>query len=318
MTRATGGLSADGSRSATATGSRFTADPSPVPLDGVLFLTAGCGTRAEPLSFLRPKALLPWAGGTVLGRLASSFRSLLPENVAANASRCPDLIRGELERASGRCCRLFFESRPLGARRTLACLDGIARGSWFIVNTDMVFDEDLGAMLEYHRRSSSDWTILAGPPLEGFRPLPAAGDGTFGTGPLGVHFWGVGIFEPGVFSLAATRPGADIFGGLASAAAGAGMRMRVYEASGDWIDTGEVESYRRGLLSKGSFVHPGAMVEDGVEFEGRWYVGEGCFLGRGSRISDSVMLDGSRLEGARLSSTVLPWLAAGRPAEMNA
>ncbi len=254
----------------------------------------------------------------MLGKLASSFRCLLPENVAANASRCPDLILGELEHVFGNSCRLFFESRPLGARRTLACLDGIAQGSWFVVNTDMVIDEDLGAMLEYHRHSGSDWTILAGPPLDGFRPLPVAGDGTFGTGPGRVHFWGVGIFEPRVFSLAAALPGADVFGGLASAAALAGMRMRVFEASGDWIDTGEVESYRKGVLSEGSFVHPGAVVQDGVEFEGRWYVGEGCFLGRGARISDSVMLDGSRLEGAGLSSTVLPWLAAGRPAETNA
>lgn len=227
----------------------------------------------------------------------------------ANASRCPDLVRRTIEEATGSECGILFESRPLGACRTVAGLAGVARGTWFVVNTDMVTDADPGAMLAAHRSSGSDWTVLAGPPLEGYGRLAAGGDGSFGCGPCGMHYWGIGIMEPGVFGLASRMPGAGMFDGLARSASEAGMRLAVHEAGpgASWIDTGSVESYRAGLLSTGSFVHPEAVVEDGAALSGRWFVGRGCRVRRGSRLADSVMLDGSELAGGELVSSVLPW-----------
>lgn len=99
---------------------------------------------------------------------------------------------------------------------------------------------------------------------------------------------GIGIVEPGVFELAARKPAPDLFGGLAPAALDAGMKLRIFEASrGDsWADAGEVERYRTGLLSCGSFVHPGALIEEGARLEGSWYVGTAASSdpGRGSSI----------------------------------
>ena len=242
---------------------------------------------------------------------------LRPIRVAANVSRCPDLVGAELAGCFGRECELLFESRPLGVCRTLAGLNGRAAGSWFVSNTDMVVEADLGAMLEFHRRSGSDWTILAGPPVDGYRPLAVSRDGSFGGGPVRMHYWGIGIVEPGIFELAARKPGPDLFGGLAPAALDAGMKLRIFEASpGDsWLDAGDVEKYRTGLLSCGSFVHPGALIEEGARLEGSWYVGDGCFVGSGARVVDSVMLNGSRLESGGLVSSVLPWEASRRGME---
>lgn len=220
----------------------------------------------------------------------------------------------------GRDCELLFESRPLGVCRTLAGLNGRAAGSWFVSNTDMAVDADLGAMLEFHRSSGSDWTILAGAPVDGYRPLAVSRGGSFGGGPIRMHYWGIGIVEPGVFQLAVRKPGSDLFGGFAAAALDAGMKLRVFEASpGDsWSDTGEVESYRTGLLSRGSYVHPGAQVEEGARLEGNCFVGDRCFVGSCAMMADSVMLDGSRLESGSLVSSVLPWDAVRRGDGMNA
>lgn len=178
-----------------------------------------------------------------------------------------------------------------------------------MVNTDMVTDADPGAMLSAHVGSGSDWTVLAGPPRDGYGRLRTGGDGSFGRGPCGMHYWGIGIMEPAVFGLAAGMPGAGMFGGLAEAASGAGMRLGVHEAGSgaSWIDTGSVETYRTGLLSSGSYVHPDAVVEDGASLSGRWFVGRGCRVRSGSRLADSVMLDGSELAGGDLTAAVLPW-----------
>lgn len=247
--------------------------------------------------------------GTVLGKLAASIGALAPGKVLANASRCPDLVRRTIEEATGTECGILFESRPLGACRTVAGLAGLARGTWFVVNTDMVTDADPGAMLSAHRDSGSDWTVLAGPPLEGYGRLEADGHGSFGSGRAGMHYWGIGIMEPAVFRLASRMPGAGMFDGLAKASSDAGMRLGVYEAGpgASWIDTGSVESYRAGLLSEGSHVHPEAVVEDATSLSGRWFVGRGCRVRSGTRLADSVMLDGSELAGGELVSTVLPW-----------
>lgn len=227
----------------------------------------------------------------------------------ANASRCPDLVGRTIEEATGAECGILFESRPLGACRTIAGLAGLAGGAWFVANTDMVTDADPGGMLAAHRRSGNDWTVLAGPPLEGYGVLRVGGDGSFGCGTSGMHYWGIGILEPRILELASRLPGAGMFDGLARAARESGMRLGVYEAGpgASWIDTGAVESYRTGLLSTGSFVHPEASVEAGAVLAGRWFVGRGCVVRSGSRLADSVMLDGSVLDGGGLVSSVLPW-----------
>ncbi|MBD3278114.1 MAG: hypothetical protein GF388_07435 [Candidatus Aegiribacteria sp.] len=92
-------------------------------VEGALFLTAGYGTRDEPLSLIRPKCLLPRGSETVLERLSSQIRELDPGRIAANASRCPRGVMNELTSYWPRTqCELYFEERPLGASSTLARL----------------------------------------------------------------------------------------------------------------------------------------------------------------------------------------------------
>ncbi|MCK4505449.1 MAG: NTP transferase domain-containing protein, partial [Candidatus Aegiribacteria sp.] len=156
-------------------------------IEGVLFLAAGYGTRIEPLSLLRPKALLPFGNSTVLAELARRICALRPRRVRINASRCPEVLLNELISVWPiEMCSVYFEERPLGVCATLARhATAMTKGTWMIVNTDMIIEGfDAVKMMKFHKETESSWTVLTGCfPSEGsYSPLLMDENRCFGTG----------------------------------------------------------------------------------------------------------------------------------------
>ncbi len=268
-------------------------------LEGVLLLTAGFGRRAEPLSLTRPKALLPFLDGTLLGRLARAAGRLKPGVLAVNASRCPALVLQEARSGSGMEPVLLFEERPLGVVSTLAGMADSVRGPWMVCNTDMVVDADLDGLLEHHRAVGALCTLLCGEmPLTG-------GYGSVAVSGVPRHFMGISVLEPEVFRRSAMRQGfQNLFSPLiVGEPAG-------YEGAEVWMDMGVEELYRLNLLGQGTFIHPEARVSAGAVLAGNCHVSKGCVVADGAFISGSVMLEGSAVEkNARLEEEVLPWFS---------
>ncbi|MFO7626259.1 MAG: NDP-sugar synthase [Candidatus Fermentibacteraceae bacterium] len=269
-------------------------------LDGVLLLTAGFGKRAEPLSFLRPKALLPFRDQTLLGLMAREAGRLDPNRLSVNASRCPDLVLEETQRASRRHgVELLFEERPLGAAATLAGLAGTMTGPWMLMNTDMTVRADLEGLFSHHRSSGALCTLLCGdfPPCGNYGSVVVDG--------VPRHYMGVCVIEPEAARRAARLQG---FQGLLSPLIIG--EPAAYEQVEEWADMGEADIYRRNLLVHGGFIHPGASVSPGASLLGNCHVSKGCVVESGAVILDSVMLEGSSVSaGTRLENSVLPWFA---------
>lgn len=266
-------------------------------LDGVLLLTAGFGKRAEPLSLLRPKALLPVREQTLLGLMAREAGLLDPKRIVVNASRCPDLVLGETQRASGRSVELLFEERPLGAAATLAGLAGTMTGPWMLMNTDMMLRADLEGLFRQHRSSGAFCTLLCGdfPPCGNYGSVVVNG--------VHRHYMGVCVIEPEAARRAAALQG---FHGLLSPLIIG--EPAAYEQVEEWADMGEVDIYRLNLLARGGFIHPGARVSPGASILGNCHVSKGCVVESGAVILNSVMLEGSSVSaGARIENSVLPW-----------
>lgn len=291
-------------------------------IEGVLFLSAGYGRRDEPLTHIRPKALLPFGNTSILGRLAGQISSLCPRRIGINASRCPEALLNEILSVwSEEMCELYFEARPLGVSATLARLaDLMDTGTWMIVNTDMVI-EDLDAlgMVEHHIKTGSTWTALTGdfPPGGSYYPLLIDEDMRFGCGGLlRTHYWGVSLIESSVRAAAAEiQASGGIFGELASRVSADGGRLTACRGGGSWLDMGRIDILRRNILSGGSFIHPTACISSDVSLSGSWNIGKGCILGSGTAVRDSVMLDGSSLESGTLEETILPWLCSSEDGE---
>lgn len=287
----------------TATEKRYTAEKPGSSLQGVLFLTAGYGTRAEPLSIPRPKCLLPWKDSTVLGALVRQFALLKPGLIAFNASRCPELILQEASASWNGKVELLFEERPLGVTATLASEADLFQGTWAVCNTDFVMELPLEAMLADHLESGRSWTALTCPmPGEGdYRPLLIGGEP--------VHYAGVSFISGEVSSAAAeTQAAGGLFSQLRRVMEERGRPMGEYRTVSPWMDMGETELFRRNTLSMGRFVHPLAEVHPGVELKGFYRVGPYCIIHDGSVIRDSVLLEGAKvLPGQRVVDRVLPW-----------
>ncbi len=291
----------------TATEKRYTAEKPGSSLQGVLFLTAGYGTRAEPLSIPRPKCLLPWLDTTVLGALVRQFAPLKPEMMAFNASRCPELILEEVSTGWSGKVELLFEERPLGVTATLASGAGLFQGTWAVCNTDFVMDLPLEEMLTEHLESGRSWTALtcSMPPGEGYRPLLIRGEP--------VHYAGVSFISGEVASAAAeTQAAGGLFSQLRRVMEERGRPMGEYRTARPWMDMGETELFRRNTLAMGSFVDPLAEVRPGGELKGFYRVGPYCIIHDGSVIRDSVLLEGAKvLPGQRVVNRVLPWYFEG-------
>ena len=313
-TRESGDHNAAVSASATATERKSTAEAAVEPIEGGLFLTAGYGTRADPLSVIRPKALLPWGEQTVMGNLVSQAAVIPMRRLCANASRCQNLIMDELLRygSEDSMKEVFFEERPLGATSTVCRLgrEGV-RGTWIVSNTDMVIDAPLRAMLEYHRSCEAHWTVLVGdiPAGKAYGALPIDDEGAFGTNKgHGRHYLGISILEPEVFRIAVERlESGSMFGSLAPASRKGGLKLRSFEHNDEWLDMGSLESIRTNILGRGCFVHPFASVSSGAILRDGYYIGRNSIVAEGALVMNSVMLESSILARGELVDRVLPW-----------
>ncbi len=276
---------------------------------GALLLTAGYGTRVEPLSLCRPKCLLPYGGDTLLALAARRALELRPAALFANATVRPDLVAAGL--AALGSWTLMREPLPLGTVGTMARLpDVLKSGTLLVSNTDMVTHPDMAGMLRVHRRTCAQWTALCGPfPEEGrYGGLPVGAEGELGgVRPEEMHYYGISLLEPPVLQMAATLGGGSVFGDLLESCLGAGLRVRAFRTEADWLDMGSLGGLRQNILAGGSWVSAGAEVSPGAELLGTVSVGAGCRVGSGARVRDSVMLAGSSIECGELARGLLPW-----------
>jgi len=293
-----------------------------VEIEGVLFLAAGYGSRDEPLTLIRPKALLPFGETSILGRLAVQVSSVCPRRIRINASRCPQELLNEISSVwSAEMCELYFEERPLGTSATLARhADEMDMGTWMVVNTDMIIEDfDALGLVEHHSKTVSTWTVLTGdfPPDGTYSPLLIDEDMKFGCGGTQkTHYWGVSLMEPSIPAAAAKiQAFGGMFSELASRVTADGGRLTACRGDGMWLNMGRIDTLRSNILSGGSFIHPTACISSDVSLRGVWNIGRGCILGSGTALRNSVMLDGSSLESGTLEESILPWFCSSRDGE---
>ncbi len=275
-------------------------------IQGVLFLTAGYGSRAEPLSFCRPKALLPFGGETtLLGNLVNQFAVAGPDKMVFNASRCPGLVMEEGKRYWSGKSELLFEQRPLGLPGTLSRNQEMFDSHWIISNTDMAIDIPVKELVDFHLTSGSEWTVLTG-------DFPVHGSyGSLNVGGISRHYLGVSVISPNVVALAAERQlSTGFFSELRSTAEEAGIVINEFYTKATWLDMGEVQLFRKNLLEKGSYIHPSARIDKDVSLEGFYWIGSYCIISHDVVLRNSVMLEGSELlPGSSLVDDVLPWFS---------
>ncbi len=127
-----------------------------------VILAGGQGTRLRPLTFGRPKPVVPLLNRPFLAYQLALLREHGITDVILSCSYRVDDVRGALGDggAFGMQLRYVVEASPLGTGGGVRNATDLTRGTIVVLNGDVLTDADLSAMRSFHEASGSRTTIF--------------------------------------------------------------------------------------------------------------------------------------------------------------
>jgi mannose-1-phosphate guanylyltransferase len=219
-----------------------------------LILTAGLGTRLQPLSTYRAKAALPVAGTPLIARLLRRLRGAGVTRVVVNLHHRADSIT----RIVGDGSAFDIDVRYSWEPQVLGSAGGPARAipllesdRFLIVNGDMITDVDVAALTRQHVDTNALVTMAAIDSLPGYNAVVAdsAGivrgfsnrtSGTRGT----YHFIGVQAVNASVFAgVDVDRVSETVHGIYPPLIAARPEAIRIFHSRASYFDIGSPRDY---------------------------------------------------------------------------
>jgi len=308
-----------------------------------IVLVGGEGTRLRPLTYSVPKPMVPLIDRPFMEHVLLRLRDAGIDEVVLAACYLPEAIERHFGDGTKLGMRLHYviEEQPLGTAGALKNVERYITGPFFVFNGDILTSLDLGAMMEFHRRSGGLGTLHLIPVDDptAFGCVERNGDGRitrFVEKPkpeeVTTNYVNAGTYllEREVLdripSGRAVSVERETFPQLIS-----GKRpLYAYGTDDYWIDIGRPENYLKANLDilrgamplrsvgasavasvkRPSFVGAGSLVDDGAEVGPGVVLGRNCRIAAGARVYESVLWDdvtveaGARIEGAILAGSV--------------
>ena len=303
-----------------------------------IILAGGEGTRLRPLSLMKPKPMLSFFGRPLLEHLVVLLKNCGYTELCMTLHYLPELIRGHFGSGEGWGVSIEYrlETIPAGtAGSVLACADFIGGEDVLILSGDAACSFDLRAMMEKHRLSGADATILTQPcqtPSEYGLVVTDREDRVLSfvekPGPERIVSdrvnTGIYVISPSVLSEIPWDRSFDFGAELFPLLLKKKRHLQTWQPEGYWNDVGTGEAYHQscrdvlsGLLplpalqgeeqrfSGRSWISPEAIVARDAFIGPGAVVGPGSRVGAGCRVTDSV-LNGAILEpGCRVEGSIL-------------
>jgi NDP-sugar pyrophosphorylase family protein len=291
-----------------------------------MVLAAGLGTRMRPLTLLRAKPVLPVLNRPLLGWTLERLSAAGVSEVVVNLHHLPaTVVRAMRDDRSGLRITYSRERAILGTgggpRKVRAYFGD---EPFLLVNGDVLFDFDLGLLLERHRRAGVGVSLglIPNPDPRHYGPvitdetgsvLSLAGLPRKARGRPWL-FTGIHVLDPRLLERL-PRGFSDSVRDLYAPLVADGERVLGVPLKGTWYDLGSPALYlaaQQALLRKKavagqgrSWFHPEAQIHPGARLECS-VVGRGCVVGEGARVLGSVLWEGVRVRaGARIDNAIL-------------
>lgn len=283
-----------------------------------LVLSAGLGTRLDPLTRLLAKPAVPLGDRTLIEHVLAWLRRHSVHDVVVNLHHRPATITAVLGDGAhlGLSVRYSWEQPLLGSaggpRRAMPLL---ASEHVLIVNGDTLSDLDLDQLIDAHQRSGADVTMALIPNSapDRYNGVTLDGDVVSGFVPRGDaagswHFVGVQVVRSSVFEhLPDDEPSETVSGLYREIVASSPGRIRGWRASSAFLDVGTPHDYLqaaqpvRGASHLQTVVWPGATVSDAASLEecvvvGNVHVPAGFSARRAVVAPSSILQPGDRVE----------------------
>lgn len=216
-----------------------------------LVLTAGLGTRLQPLSSVRAKPALPVAGTPLVLRILAQLRGAGIRRVVLNLHHRADSITRIVGDGSaiGLDVRYSWETAILGSAGGPArALPLLAADRFLIVNGDTLADLDLAAIAARHVDSNALVTMAVVDGRPEYNGVIADAESGivrgFGREPGAFHYIGVQAVNAAVF--AGVDPGVKsetVHGIYPSLIAGRPGAIRIFHTDAEFFDIGSARDY---------------------------------------------------------------------------
>ena len=242
-----------------------------------LVLTAGLGTRLDPITRLVAKPAVPLAGRTLIERILGWLAREGVADAVLNLHHRPETITAVVGDGSHLGLRVRYSWEPVllgsggGPRHALPLLDA---ETFLIVNGDTLVDTALAPMVARHRATGADATlaVIPNPAPERYNGLVLDADDrvvdVIPRGPAAAgtwHFVGVQVAQSAVFAPLPDGVSAETVAGVyRERMANAGGRLRGWRISASFIDVGTPQDYLEAALSAGDAFPAGNVIEAGA------------------------------------------------------
>src|SRR3989442_368152 len=292
-----------------------------------MLLAAGLGTRLRPLTYEVPKPMVPVLGRPVMEHILRLLARHGFDDVIANLHYFPEQIEGRFGDRSQWGVRLRFSQEPellgtAGGVRNVR--DHFGDETFLIISGDALTDIDLTALWRRHEEAGGIGTlalkrvedpnqlgvvILAEDGrVQGFQEKPDPAEALSNLGNCGIY-----VFEPEIFDFFPDRDFVDWAQDVFPALLAQDVPFYGHEIDDYWNDIGNIKEFRQGNFDALSGevkveIESGRLNPDADWVEERpVYVGEGCEIGSGVRLTGPVVLgDRCRLgDGAAIRDSVL-------------
>ncbi|GIH94843.1 glucose-1-phosphate thymidylyltransferase [Planobispora siamensis] len=320
-----------------------------------LVLSGGSGTRLRPFSYSMPKQLIPIAGRPVLEHVLGNIRDLGVTEVGIVVGAWAGEIAAAIGDGSRLGLRVTYirQDRPLGLAHAVRTARGFLGDDDFVMYLgDVMLPDGVADLAERFRaeRPAAQVVVhrVADPRGFGVVELDAGGAvrrlvekprrPRSDLALVGVYFFGPAIHEA-VTAVAPGRRGELEITDAIQWLVTRGAKVAAVEYGGYWKDTGQADDvlecnrHLLGGLGGRAVVHPTARVVrsliEGPAIVGANTVIEDCHLGpgvsigrdcvlRGTRLSDSIVLDGASIEEVRgMHGSIIGRSAVVRPADRD-
>lgn len=128
-----------------------------------LVLVGGFGTRLRPLTLTTPKQMLPIAGRPMIEWVVGRLGEFGVDEVVLSLGYRPDAFVDAYpdQVCAGIALRYVTEPEPLGTAGAVrfAAVEAGVDETFLVLNGDVLTNLDIGALIEFHRRSGAEGTI---------------------------------------------------------------------------------------------------------------------------------------------------------------
>jgi dTDP-glucose pyrophosphorylase/CBS domain-containing protein len=129
----------------------------------VVIMAGGQGIRLKPLTNVLPKPLIPIGEKAIIELIMDKFCNVGCNNFYLSVNYKAEMIKYYFSTLVNSTYHIQYlqEESPLGTAGSLHLLKGIINTTFFVSNCDILVDQDIAEILEYHRTNKNEITVVA-------------------------------------------------------------------------------------------------------------------------------------------------------------